>query len=173
MDEPVDWNKKYHKYYRCECSLYNKIPKVKEGEKVPEFSSTVYEEVKTDEAEEIENIKTSLKPIITKFLIPWFEKYNSFCSQKERKEIETVINYCMLSHLNDHMIPTQAEIDMYLRSYKGLDAIDKNMKTNTMGLMTYKDKIDRIKKKYPKTDRESEAEYKERINTLYIEGSWK
>lgn len=169
--EPQNWSDNYSRYfkYNTDVCKYVKIPK---SENTPEFNSNVYRKKIVNESEEIAKIKERYSRMVKEFLIPWYEKYNTMHSVKDRHEIEYIVENAMIKHLHDYMIPSSMEINNLRDDYKGISNLGENIKKATATMMTHKEKAAVCKDRYPQRENETDEAYNKRIDNLVFSGKW-
>lgn len=185
-EKPDNWETNYTKYYRFDDKLsafmlINKLePEVDENGKTkldenglpkqtrPLFGNNVYRQEKVNVQKEIDKLKLRYKRLVEDFLEPKFEEYKKLIHISDRNMMQFIIEQCMVKHLEGDL-PTMSEIASMKDEYRGVKTVNNAVKSSTVGMLSYKERVKIAKENHKILPNESMEEYDKRINLILNE----
>lgn len=170
--KPENWDKVYHKYYRYDnqTKQFVYIDKTvnENGETEIPFGDNVYTKEKVNVTVAIKKIQDKYHRLINEFLIPQYKRYTNMVHITDRNAQQYMIEQVLVRHLEGDL-PTYSEIESLKNEYRGVNNIsDPAIKKATTGLLSYKDKVEIAKNKYPIQTDESFKDYEDRIHRIIM-----
>lgn len=165
--KPDDWEVNYTSYY-----YYNNITKeylpcdivIAQSPNIP----VIFRKERINKIAEINKIQNKYRELVIKFMIPYYRRYADAVSTNKRAEISYVIEHVLKEFINGSIltVPNESYINNIISKYNKTDVIEKDIKKQTAGMLSYNDRVRIAKDKNPKKDEESDTEYTERIRHI-------
>lgn len=164
--EPKDWETEYRNYYRKDPKgIYIHIG----GDVAPDFNDfPVYKKKNNNNTKEIESRKEKYGYVVRNFVIPYYKKYCDAFRSNERNNIAYAITCGLDNYISTGIMPSDEDVNNYIARYTRRNDIEKSVRSGAAGKLSYNERVKMMKEKELQKQKESDADYEERIKRLVM-----